>query len=76
MAKDKKNVTVSTKKVMMRFNNKDYLWHNYNWVSCNNLTVSTLLAQQLTEFAIKNKFLTADDLCVNIDNDSTTITKL
>lgn len=51
------------KEVTIRFENKEYVWHNKNWyMPRNNLTVSTSLSQRLTEMALKSNLLTHEDL--------------
>jgi len=49
--------------VKIKLGNIEYAWHKRNWVTVyNNLTVSTALAQKLTEMALKQKLLTRDDV--------------
>ena len=50
------------KKVTVKLANIEYLWYNKCWSTLhNNLTVSTSLAQKLTEYAIKNNLLAVED---------------
>lgn len=50
------------KAVKIKLGNIEYAWHNKNWITVyNNLTVSTSLAQKLTEMALKQKLLTKED---------------
>lgn len=49
------------KKTLVRFDNRDYYWHNKCWITAKNLTISTSLQQKLMEYAIKNGILTEKD---------------
>jgi len=51
------------KKILIKFEKLEYLWHNKKWTSThNNLVVSTSLSQKLTQFAIENNILKFEDL--------------
>lgn len=53
---------MSEVKVKIKLGNTEYAWHNKNWVTVyNNLTVSTSLAQKLTEMALRQNLLTKED---------------
>ena len=51
------------KKMTVKLANIEYLWCNKCWSTLHNhLTVSTSLAQKLTEYALKNNLLVIEDL--------------
>lgn len=52
------------KKVTVKLGNVEYVWHNKTWVTHNNLTVSTSLAQKLNALALQSNLLTREDLVV------------
>lgn len=50
------------KVVKIKLGNIEYAWHKKSWVTVyNNLTVSTALAQKLTEIALRQGLLAKED---------------
>lgn len=48
-------------KKLIRFDNKDYIWHKGNWTTLNNMTVNTSLAQKLMEYSLRKGLLSRED---------------
>lgn len=54
---------MSPKKIELRFEGLDYLWHNGYW-SRNNITVSTSMTQKLTIIALKSGIMSKEDFAM------------
>lgn len=52
---------MSDKKIVIKYENIEYHWHDRNWTTSGNITINTSLAQKLMGLSIKMGLLTPED---------------